>query len=152
MEPKVARQVKWWSVVVGTFALLLLLYSWQMQGMLTAILVLASVLTVLAILMQSSKGGGLAALGGMGEQTPFGSRAGGPLRYVTYFLAGVFLVCVVLLGRLGRELRSAGPSPAVPPPASSQRQGSTPTKPDFGSSEEPGQGGVPDPAEKDKSE
>jgi len=100
METKVAKQIKWWSAVIGTFLLLILLYVWEMRGVLTAILLLACIVTIASILMQSSKGGGLAALGGMGEQSPFGSRAAGPLRYLTYFFAAVFLVCTILLGRL----------------------------------------------------
>ena len=110
MEPKTARTVKWTGIIAGTFVLLLVLYSAQWTGLLKTIQVLACLTLVAVILLQSGKGGGLAALGGMGDQSPFGARSNVALRNVSYFLAGVFLLTILLLVRLSTVQRAAGPA------------------------------------------
>ncbi len=110
MEPKTARTVKWTGIIAGSFVLLLVLYSAQWTGLLKVIQILACVTLVAAILLQSGKGGGLAALGGMGDQSPFGARSNVALRNLSYFLAGVFLLTILLLVRLSAVQRKAGPA------------------------------------------
>jgi len=110
MEPKTARTVKWTGIISGAVVLLLVLYSAQWTGVLKFIQVVACLTLVTAILLQSGKGGGLAALGGMGDQSPFGARSNVALRNVSYFLAGVFLLTILLLVRLSAIQRAAEPA------------------------------------------
>ena len=120
MEPKTARTVKWTGIIAGAFILLFALYSARWGGVLKLIQVLACLTLVTAILLQSGKGGGLAALGGMGDQSPFGARSNVALRNVSYFLAGVFLLTILLLVRLSAVQRAEGPAmmPRAQPPMS----------------------------------
>lgn len=70
-----------------------------MYTVLTILFVLACALMVVTILMQSSKGGGLAAsFGGMGASSAFGPRgAASFLQKVTIFLAVLYaLLCIFI--------------------------------------------------------
>ncbi|MEM7206002.1 MAG: preprotein translocase subunit SecG [Planctomycetota bacterium] len=67
-----------------------------LQVLLWAAFCICSVLLIVVILLQESKGGGLAeAFGGMGAQT-FGVKSGGVNRF-TFFLAALFMGSAVLL-------------------------------------------------------
>ena len=59
-----------------------------------------SVLVVTAVLLQSGKGGGLSALGGMSDQSFLGARSSAALRYATFYLLGLFLLSTLLLVRM----------------------------------------------------
>ena len=115
MEAQTARKAKWGAVILGTLLLMMVLYSAQWGGLLTFIHVLACALLVTAILIQSGKGGGLAALGGMGDQSPFGTHSSAALRHVSYFLAGVFLTGCLFLVRLPKvmQMRARSVAPAA---------------------------------------
>ena len=115
MEPKTARTVKWTGTIVGTLVVLFALYSAQWMGLLKLVQVLACVLLVSAILLQSGKGGGLAALGGMSDQSPFGTGSSAALRNVSYFLAAVFLLTNILLILLLKDIRNAPRAPVRRP-------------------------------------
>jgi protein translocase SecG subunit len=57
---------------------------------------------VLAILIQSGRGGGLAAsLGGVGGESLLGARSATPIARGTYVLLGLFLFICMLLANLG---------------------------------------------------
>ena len=129
MEPKTARTVKWTSTIVLALVLLLGLYFVGWGGLLSFIHVVICAVMVGAILLQSSKGGGLAALGGMGDQSPFGARSSAALRNLTYFLAGLFLLATLLLVKLPSR-RTAGPAAPVAPlaPAPVSRPTAPPDK------------------------
>ena len=100
MEPKTARTVKWTAAIGGSLLLLVCLYAARWHGVLSTIHVLICGLLITGILFQSGKGGGLAALGGMSDQSPFGARSSSALRHATYFLAGLFLLAALLLVKL----------------------------------------------------
>lgn len=115
MEPKTARTVKWTGTILATLAMLVTLYSAHWSGPLRLIQILACVVLVAAILLQSGKGGGLSALGGMSDQSPFGARSSVALRNVSYFLAALFLLTNILLILLFKDIRNAPPAPAPSP-------------------------------------
>jgi preprotein translocase subunit SecG len=76
-----------------------------MATLLMTVLMLVGVLLIFIILLQRGRGGGLAgALGGMGGQSAFGTRAGDVFTKITIVLA---VVWVVLAGVSGFALRAA---------------------------------------------
>ena len=93
-----------------------------------SMLVLTSLFMILLVLVQRGRGGGLAgALGGMGGQSAFGTKAGDLFTRITVGVAAFWIVlCIVATNILGRqqslisaELGSAAPqatSPLTPPP------------------------------------
>jgi len=115
MEPKTARQVKWTVAIVGTAALLFLLYWKGLGAPLRAIQVIVCVLACTAVLLQSGKGGGLGALGGMSDQSVFGAHSNAALRHATYFLLGMFMLGALLLVKLPQARVAASPSAPVVP-------------------------------------
>ena len=61
-----------------------------------AILVI-SLLLIFIVLIQRGKGGGLAgAFGGTGGSSPFGSRAGDAFTKVTLYMAGVWILVIMI--------------------------------------------------------
>lgn len=71
----------------------------MIYGLLIALQIIVSALLVVSILLQSSKGGGLAGVaGGMGSSTVFGGRAAANfLQKATTVLATIFLLnCLVM--------------------------------------------------------
>ncbi|MBK6765176.1 MAG: preprotein translocase subunit SecG [bacterium] len=71
----------------------------MIYGLLIALQIIVSILLVVSILLQSSKGGGLAGVaGGMASSTVFGGRAASNfLQKATAILATVFLMnCLVM--------------------------------------------------------
>ena len=64
-----------------------------------------SLFLILLVLVQRGRGGGLAgALGGMGGQSAFGTKAGDLFTRVTMVVAGVWLlVCCLAIGCLNRQ-------------------------------------------------
>lgn len=100
-----------------------------MYGFLIVIFVLVSIFLTFVILIQSSKGGGLAGIGG-GDSfgSVFGGKGSAPfLVKITSILATVFLVLAVLLGFITRggvsenslieqerERRAASPARSLP--------------------------------------
>lgn len=76
------------------------------------LLFLLSLFLVLLVLVQRGRGGGLAgALGGMGGQSAFGSKAGDMFTRITVVVASIwFLLCCLAIACLNPQER-------VPPPA-----------------------------------
>ncbi len=114
MEPKAARQMKWAVAIGGAIAVLFLMYNMQWKGALSAIQITVCVLVVTAILLQSGKGGGLSALGGMSDQSFLGARSSAALRYATYYLLGMFMLATLLLVRMGSAVVVQRPQPTFP--------------------------------------
>lgn len=84
---------------------------------LTVFTILLSLLLMFVVLIQRGKGGGLAgAFGGVGGSSPFGSRAGDAFTKFTLYLAGVWvLVIMVTVTWANRDRPQLGPeqAPAV---------------------------------------
>jgi len=99
-----------------------------------SMLVLTSLFMILLVLVQRGRGGGLAgALGGMGGQSAFGTKAGDLFTRITVGVAAFWIVlCIVATNLLGRQqsllssnLGSAAPQATAPltpqtPPAPTQ--------------------------------
>lgn len=68
-------------------------------------LVLTALFLILLVLIQRGRGGGLAgALGGMGGQSAFGTKAGDVFTKITVGVAGFWiLLCILSLNVLGRQ-------------------------------------------------
>jgi len=108
MESDDLRRLLKRIAVAGSFFLLALLmyllgrtnYSLA-RGLLVAYALIVTVLTVLAILLQSGRGGGLASIGGMGGDTLLGARSATPIAKATYVMGALFLFICMLIARLG---------------------------------------------------
>jgi preprotein translocase subunit SecG len=125
MDPEEVRaQLKKWAIIASFFALALLFYVFQWHTLLTAYVVVVGVLAVLAILIQSGRGGGLAAsLGGVGADSLLGTHSASPIARATYVMLGLFFFISILSARMGsRERAEAGfipdepAAPTVPAP------------------------------------
>jgi preprotein translocase subunit SecG len=83
-----------------------------MYSVLLTLFILISLLMTVAILMQSSKGGGLAAsFGGMGAGGVFGPRgAANFLQKTTSVLATLYLLLCLVIGLVGRSTSGSSQS------------------------------------------
>jgi protein translocase SecG subunit len=118
MDPEEFRkQVKKWAIIGSFFALALLFYALGWRGWLTAYVLIIGLLSVAAVLIQSGRGGGLAAsLGGMGGDSLFGARSATPIARATYVMLGLFIFNCMLIAKLP-VARSEG---LMAPPAAEQ--------------------------------
>jgi len=103
MDPEEFRsKTKTGLIIAAFFAAALLFYLMEWRGLLTAYLFLLAAVAVLAILIQSGRGGGLAAsLGGLGGDSLLGVRSASPIAKATYVMLALFLFIGVLRARLG---------------------------------------------------
>lgn len=81
------------------------------RGLLWVYLLLIGLATVLVILLQSGRGGGLASLGGIGGEGLLGARAATPIAKATYVLGALLLFTAALMARLPKA--PSGPSAEV---------------------------------------
>lgn len=97
-----------------------------MYGVFVVIIVIASIFLTIAVLLQNSKGGGLAANFAAGNQT-FGVRQTADfLERATWWLAGIIIVCCIAAsGAVGtgnqskksdltKELQKSAPANSIP--------------------------------------
>jgi len=89
---------------------------------LTVLLFLVATLLVGVILLQESKGGGLAALGGTSAESAIGART--PLRKVTVYLLVIFISVIIILGMVLK--RTVGVSSFKPKTGTGTGTGSNP--------------------------
>ncbi|MCA9215560.1 MAG: preprotein translocase subunit SecG [Planctomycetales bacterium] len=94
-------------------------------------LTLLALFLILIILVQRGRGGGLSgALGGMGGQSAFGTKAGDAFTKITIGISIAWIVmCIVtslVLGRGGSTLFNAGNAPPASAPAGMGTSSSTP--------------------------
>ena len=65
--------------------------------LLNIVVILVSLFLMLVVLIQRGKGGGLAgAFGGAGGSSPFGSRAGDAFTKFTLWLAGIWILLIMI--------------------------------------------------------
>ena len=91
-----------------------------MQFLFGFLLSVISLFLILLILVQRGRGGGLTgALGGMGGQSAFGTKAGDTFTRVTIVSAAVWIVCAILAVKMlgGARGGPLGDANAVAPPA-----------------------------------
>jgi protein translocase SecG subunit len=94
------KAFKWGIAIVVIFGILNTFYFLNAIIALKIILPILCVFLIGVILLQSGKGGGLAAIGGLGDQTAFGTRTSTLLTKVTYLIGAAFIVTTILLFKL----------------------------------------------------
>ena len=95
------KLIKRMVIIGGLFALAALLFRFGLRGFLVAYVLAVGVLMVLAILLQSGKGGGLASIGGLGGDSILGTRSATPIAKATYVMGALLLFICMLLANLG---------------------------------------------------
>jgi len=74
-----------------------LLGAWWPVHLLNLVVIVLGLLLMLIVLIQRGKGGGLAgAFGGAGGSSPFGSRAADQFVKITLWLAGVWVLVIMI--------------------------------------------------------
>lgn len=97
---KAEKAFKWGIAIIIIFGILNAFYFLNLIIALKIALPILCVLLIGAILLQSGKGGGLAAIGGLGDQTAFGTRTSTFLTKVTYLIGAAFIVTTIFLFKL----------------------------------------------------
>lgn len=100
MELTNEKTIKWALAVIVVFGLVLAMYTFRMVFVLKMFLMLTCVVLMGAILLQAGKGGGLAAIGGLQDQSTFGTRTSTFLSKLTYLLGAVFIVSTICLTKI----------------------------------------------------
>lgn len=122
-----------------------------------SIFIITSILLVLAILLQSGKGGDVAgAFGGAGSQSAFGPRGPQkPLEKATAILAGIFMVVALLFSMPGFGISTvasggagatATPAPVATPATSPSPSASPAASPESSASPAASPAATPTPA------
>jgi protein translocase SecG subunit len=91
---------KWIAAVVIVFGLLTVFFILGWSTVLKSSLIFACVVLIGCVLLQSGKGGGLAAIGGLADQSAMGTQTGGILAKITYLVGAVFIVATLFLTKL----------------------------------------------------
>ncbi|MCF6158524.1 MAG: preprotein translocase subunit SecG [wastewater metagenome] len=97
---KAEKALKWGIAIIVIFGILNAFYFLNLVTPLKVALPVICVFLVGAILLQSGKGGGLAAIGGLGDQAAFGTRTSTFLTKVTYLIGAAFIVTTIFLFKL----------------------------------------------------
>jgi preprotein translocase subunit SecG len=107
--------------------------------LLKLVLTLTAVVVIILVLLQKGKGGGLAgALGGMGGQSAFGTKAGDLFTKITIVVAGVWILTCVIAAMSAPYL-AGNPLNVSAPPGAGTPQNPGQTSPPSG--EKPATGG-----------
>lgn len=91
---------KWGVAIVIIFGLLTTFFLLQWSSFLKISLIIMSIALLGIILLQSGRGGGLAAIGGLTDQTTFGTRAGTFLGKLTFLVGAAVIVAVIFLSKV----------------------------------------------------
>ncbi len=91
---------KWITAVVIIFGLLTMFFILGWSTVLKSALIFSCVVLIGSVLLQSGKGGGLAAIGGLADQSAMGTQTGGILAKITYLVGAVFIVATLFLTKL----------------------------------------------------
>jgi len=124
---QVKKLAKRAAICAVFFLLAVVFFMLRWRSMLIVYVILVTAVMVLAILLQSGRGGGLASLGGLGGDSILGTRSATPIAKATYVMGALFLFICMLISVLGqgtaRERPPAG-LPRLPPierPAEQER-------------------------------
>jgi preprotein translocase subunit SecG len=102
-----------------------------LRGTVIVVFLLSCVLLMGVILIQKGRGGGIgSAFGGTMSASPFGTKTGDVFTWITVVLAGLFLLCALLLNVLvGKENATTGvqETPVVAPENPATKPSPTPT-------------------------
>lgn len=99
------KAFKWGIAIIVIFGILNAFYFLNLVIALKIALPVLCVFLIGSILLQSGKGGGLAAIGGLGDQAAFGTRTSTFLTKVTYLIGAAFIVATVFLFKLSIPTR-----------------------------------------------
>jgi protein translocase SecG subunit len=91
---------KWITAVVIIFGLLTMFFILGWSTVLKSALIFSCIVLIGSVLLQSGKGGGLAAIGGLADQSAMGTQTGGILAKITYLVGAVFIVSTLFLTKL----------------------------------------------------
>ncbi len=120
MDEELLAKVKKAAILGSFFGLSVVFALLHWSAALKIYVVLVGLFATLAILIQSGKGGGLAAsLGGLGGESLLGVHSASPIAKATYVMLALFLFNCVLIAIVGPPVvKGAGLSEkAAPPPA-----------------------------------
>jgi protein translocase SecG subunit len=92
--------LRWITAIVIVFGLLAVFYIFNWSAVLKSSLIFSCIVLIGCVLLQSGKGGGLAAIGGLADQSALGTQTGGVLAKVTYLVGAVFIISTLLLTKL----------------------------------------------------
>ena len=93
-------KLKWITATVIVFGLLAMFYTFNWSGVLKTTLIFSCIVLIGCVLLQAGKGGGLAAIGGLADDSAMGAQSGGVLVKVTYLVGAIFIVSTLLLTKL----------------------------------------------------
>ncbi|GJQ48090.1 protein-export membrane protein SecG [Candidatus Kuenenia stuttgartiensis] len=105
---KAEKAFKWGLAIVVIFGTLNAFFFLNWIVALKITLPILCVFLIGAILLQSGKGGGLAAIGGLGDQSAFGTRTSSFLTQVTYLIGAAFIVATIFLFKLSSPTGDLG--------------------------------------------
>ena len=91
---------KWITAIVVVFGLLTMFFIFGWSTALKSALIFSCIVLIGCVLLQSGKGGGLAAIGGLADQSAMGTQTGGILAKITYLVGAVFIVATLFLTKL----------------------------------------------------
>jgi len=116
MDPEVIRKkIKKWTIIGAFFVVAILFYVADLRALLHTYIISVAVLSILAVLIQSGKGGGLAAsFGGVGGDSLLGARAATPIAKATYVMLALFLLGCTLLAKMQSPEPVTPEKPATP--------------------------------------
>lgn len=97
---KAEKAFKWGIAIVVIFGILNAFFFLNLIIALKIALPILCVFLIGSILLQSGKGGGLAAIGGLGDQAAFGTRTSTFLTKITYLIGAAFIVATIFLFKL----------------------------------------------------
>ncbi len=93
-------KLKWITAIVIIFGSLTMFYVLRWPTVLKTSLIFISVVLIGSVLLQAGRGGGLAASGGLEDQSALGTKTGGVLTKITYLLGASFIFTTILLTKL----------------------------------------------------
>ncbi|MBI2472310.1 MAG: preprotein translocase subunit SecG [Planctomycetes bacterium] len=103
---KAEKAFKWGIAIIVIFGILNAFFFLNLVIGLKIALPILCVFLIGSILLQSGKGGGLAAIGGLGDQSAFGTRSSTFLSKVTYLIGAAFIVATIFLFKLSIPTKS----------------------------------------------
>ena len=103
---KAEKAFKWGIAIIFVFGILNAFYFLNIVIGLKIALPVLCMFLIGSILLQSGKGGGLAAIGGLGDQSAFGTRSSTFLSKITYLIGAAFIVATIFLFKLSIPTKS----------------------------------------------
>ncbi len=127
---KTESVMKWAIAIVVIFGLLTTFFILRWTAVLKISLIVLAITLIATVLLQSGRGGGLAAIGGLSDQSMMGAKTGSFLGNVTYLLGGAVFITVIFLSKASfspdmpiRLPVSEVAAPAAPAPNAQDHEG-----------------------------